>query len=1020
MVAKSDEAGKKRGKKTLISHSLGRPARVVPLCTKAAGLVLECSLSGNDEKILVDFAVFCCCFSVLSGSLTVKKKGSEHFRSRKIGTGLETTMPKVHVAVRCRPCLPHETDLRTGRVECNEVNRTVRIASSTDATSDKVFTFDNVLSESATQQDVFNLVSPLINHVLAGVHATVFAYGQTGSGKTFTMEGVDYAVNADGKVRAVQPGSGGGSSHADHHGGKIREGLIPRIIAALFDRAKQRMQREETIRYRISCSFMQLYNERVSDLLNPPRDSQTIREGLRLKWKENSFVVENLFSYQCDHADQVRDFFFEGLRNKQMGSHMMNAQSSRSHCLFKLHVHSWDTGNPLCVTKSELCLVDLAGSEKLHQMSADPSAQLVKESIDINTSLLALGKVITALASKTRTHVPYRDSKLTKLLQHALGGNAMTMMIACINPLDNFSEESMSTLLYAGRARHITNEPRINEDPRALLIRQLREEIASLKLELEQYKQMLFGEGDGKGIMMDGGSTTHPSKVWSQRLGPPAGAAPSSSSPRGSGGSEHEEILLEKLTAYCRLVQNVMKVNSQLRDAFDKIAEAKKLSDAREVELNAENLNLRERIEVLEAIVLSPAAGGGAAPSPNRDRVVMGVGSSKGGGAPSNSSTTGMGGSLPDRAQPSLLPSTSSSLKGPSTTTNPPRNGSHLSMGGRPASNDPYPSGPAPSISLDRNLTDGFNIYQVPEFQRRLGEYTQKYREDHTRKRYEDYYPEARSSIAADDRAKKNMSVAEVEALIRRLPSGQAAAAAAEMVPLSLQSSHAYGSLSFGGRQGEVNELEERRRLRQQRMQQLQEQHMRLQQGVAAMLGDSSGAPDVSAPGSRHGPPSAPGSSSSKHASVAAMSNRLGSSGGHRPSSSHSGHPPLGTTPPSLAASHSHGLMASRSGAYMGPPPQQPSRANVKASSSSFTNDAVGVGSGARLFSHVPEDDVSKYFTAEQLAVLRARPSKHGSEESVAALSTSAPKLGLSAHPRSQSQTDARQASRVLPRPVAW
>ncbi|RNE94908.1 putative kinesin-like protein [Trypanosoma rangeli] len=182
-----------------------------------------------------------------------------------------------------------------------------------------------------------------------------------------------------------------------------------------------------------------------------------------------------------------------------MGSHAINQQSSRSHCVFTIYVTRLDADSPETPIKAEFSVVDLAGSEKLAMLSGNPSPLLVRESIDINTSLLALARVITALAtsakrkvkngeSADRSHIPYRESKLTMLLKHALGGNSLTTMIACISPSDRDVDETLLTLMYAGRARNITNIPHVNENPKSALIRQLRAEVASMKKELAYYR----------------------------------------------------------------------------------------------------------------------------------------------------------------------------------------------------------------------------------------------------------------------------------------------------------------------------------------------------------------------------------------------------------------------------------------------------------------------------------------------------------------------------------------------------
>ncbi|KAJ9449481.1 Kinesin-II 85 kDa subunit [Diplonema papillatum] len=498
----------------------------------------------------------------------------------------------VQVLVRCRPQLAHEAGTPAGLIECEE--NSVRVQY--NAGTDKVFTFDKVLGPDAAQDDVFEYTSPLIDHALDGLHATIFAYGQTGSGKTHTMEGFDYQndTTGDKKLRPVL-------STAKH-----KHGIIPRTVDALFDRACQRMKHNPRVRYKINCSYVQIYNERVADLLNSAawkRDKMD-KGGLRIRWnKNNNFYVENLFIFECDSANQAHELFGCGVKNKAMGSHQMNLQSSRSHTLFTLYIESWDPQSPECVIKSELTLVDLAGSEKLTLMSKNPSKKLLQESVEINTSLLALGKVISALgtATKQQSHVPYRDSKLTKLLKHALGGNSLTLMVACVNPCDAYLEETVSTLFYAGRARNIKNDPRVNEDSKTALIRSLRAEIASLKLELCHYRRLASGNAAPKP-----GSTHHgqppPTTSDADALGHFEGRP--RTAPDAGDSSREVSFLGEKLVDSITMLKDIIIVNGQLREAFDQTEAAKKEVDAGLGQLNEENVELRERIEMLESIVM--------------------------------------------------------------------------------------------------------------------------------------------------------------------------------------------------------------------------------------------------------------------------------------------------------------------------------------------------------------------------------------------------------------------------------
>ncbi|KAG5468235.1 hypothetical protein LSCM1_02213 [Leishmania martiniquensis] len=574
---------------------------------------------------------------------------------------------RVRVIVRCRP-LPPSTEIGHS-AECVHVNGDeVIILDKAQQNKCRSYRFDRVLSPEADQATIFAEIAPLVEHVLDGFHATVFVYGQTGSGKTYTMDGLRYASNSKQR-KAMAP---------DVEGTPVQQhGIMPRAIQLLFDRARERQgatvsddaAAEESIEtpgdgveYTFRCSFYQIYNEKISDLLRgtcvsadgageglpssslfsslaagrPKMDvsrSKGVDQGdLRVRWHSgDTFRVENLFICTCRSPDEMRAMLFRGVQQKVMSSHLMNHQSSRSHCTFTIYVESRARRSGELLSLSEFSLVDLAGSEKIGHLSHSPSAKLVKESIDINTSLLALGKVITALSSgasaaasahqrKSRglvprarcgaeygaaaRHIPYRDSKLTMLLKHALGGNSLTIMIACINLSDRYVEETTSTLLYAGRAKNIRNVPYVNEDATTLLVRRLREEIAQLKVELGYYhemaaKSLVEREGGAEVCKRCGHGVYTTSRLLSDSLSPTRYNTPESVAT----GLEMDQ-LAESLVAACAMLTNLMQVNSQLRELYDEVRDVQNAAERREADVNAENLALRERLALLEDIVL--------------------------------------------------------------------------------------------------------------------------------------------------------------------------------------------------------------------------------------------------------------------------------------------------------------------------------------------------------------------------------------------------------------------------------
>jgi hypothetical protein len=285
----------------------------------------------------------------------------------------------------------------------------------------KNFKFDKVFGTASDQNDVFEglKISQLVSRVVDGYHATIFAYGQTGSGKTFTMEGYDYKNKKDTRAKSKAP--------------IIKDneniGITQRSVKELFQQMKHKKEKHGK---HITCyvSFLQIYSEKIYDLLNlnslnPKKDTK----GLRLRWnKKDQFMVENLFIFECNTEEEVMDLFHFGIKNKIVASHNLNQASSRSHAIFTLTCECVDPGNVDNVIVSKLQLVDLAGSERISLTGTKGLA--AKESIDINKSLFVLRKVIMGLSdaqrghSKDKSHIPYRDSKLTSLLKQSIGGNS--------------------------------------------------------------------------------------------------------------------------------------------------------------------------------------------------------------------------------------------------------------------------------------------------------------------------------------------------------------------------------------------------------------------------------------------------------------------------------------------------------------------------------------------------------------------------------------------------------------------
>ncbi|XP_066543248.1 kinesin-like protein KIF21A isoform X2 [Amia ocellicauda] len=367
---------------------------------------------------------------------------------------------------------------------------------------DKAFTYDYVF-DMDTQQDVIysNCTEKLIEGCFEGYNATIFAYGQTGSGKTYTMgTGFDVSV------------------------GEHELGIIPRAVHHLFKGIEQRKQAaadqgQPAPEFKINAQFLELYNEEVLDLFDSARDPEARKMKSHIKIHEDAtggiYTVGVTTRTVASEAEMMQCLQL-GALSRTTASTQMNVQSSRSHAIFTIHLcqvrvcaspdHDNETDNRIVNGSSEMNefetltakfhFVDLAGSERLKRTGA--TGDRAKEGISINCGLLALGNVISALGDKSKrsTHVPYRDSKLTRLLQDSLGGNSQTVMIACISPSDRDFMETLSTLKYANRARNIKNKVMVNQDKASQQISALRTEIARLQMELMEYKtgKRIIGE----------------------------------------------------------------------------------------------------------------------------------------------------------------------------------------------------------------------------------------------------------------------------------------------------------------------------------------------------------------------------------------------------------------------------------------------------------------------------------------------------------------------------------------------
>ncbi|KAH9621896.1 hypothetical protein KSS87_019085 [Heliosperma pusillum] len=397
-------------------------------------------------------------------------------------SGSSIDKESVRVAVNIRPLITPE--LLLGSTHCITLlpgEPQVQIGS-------HAFTFDYVFGNGAFPSGrIFDeCVAPLIDGLFKGYNGTVLAYGQTGSGKTYTM-GTNY--------------SGDGNS----------SGIIPQVMHTIFSRVESMKASSEFL---IRVSFIEIFKEEVFDLLDPTPPPVSKGEGMpaakasglarvpiQIRETVNGGItLAGVTEPEVSSQEEMAAFLTRGSIARATGSTNMNSQSSRSHAIFTISMEQKrkvrcptssdddDLGDDILSAK--LHLVDLAGSERAKRTGAD--GMRLKEGIHINKGLLALGNVISALGDEKKRkeggHVPYRDSKLTRLLQDSLGGNCKTVMIACVSPADTNAEETLNTLKYANRARNIQNKAVINRDPVAAQLQQMRGQIEQLQAELLYYR----------------------------------------------------------------------------------------------------------------------------------------------------------------------------------------------------------------------------------------------------------------------------------------------------------------------------------------------------------------------------------------------------------------------------------------------------------------------------------------------------------------------------------------------------
>ncbi|KAL5705938.1 serine/threonine-protein kinase KIN2 [Ranunculus cassubicifolius] len=340
-------------------------------------------------------------------------------------------MSNITVCARFRPLSSKEKRDHGESICINRLNSESFVVKD-DKEEEFTISFDKVFYEESEQADVYEfLVRPIVLDTFNAINGTIITYGQTGAGKTYSMEGTS--------IRDCQGQN---------------KGLLPRVVDELF---RCMDSADDMTKCNVKLSMVEIYMEKIRDLLDLSKDNIQIKEG-----KVQEIILSGATEVSVSDPSEALKHLSTGIANRAVGETQMNMSSSRSHCAYIFTVRQ-ELKKERRVKTGKLILVDLAGSEKVEKTGAE--GRLLEEAKTINKSLSALGNVINALTNHSpgkAIHIPYRDSKLTRMLQDALGGNSRTALLCCCSPSTSNASESLSTLRFGARARHIRTAPRVN------------------------------------------------------------------------------------------------------------------------------------------------------------------------------------------------------------------------------------------------------------------------------------------------------------------------------------------------------------------------------------------------------------------------------------------------------------------------------------------------------------------------------------------------------------------------------
>jgi len=491
-------------------------------------------------------------------------------------------MASVKVCARFRPPNSIERSKGQDQVVCqvSEDHIGVQIQSGHGSSKRKTFVFDRVFDIDSSQEEVYQYTGyPLVEEVMQGFNVTMFAYGQTGSGKTFTMEGCE-----------------------------DMQGIIPRMVEHLFEMILD--CEENTLEFLVRVSYVEIYNEKIRDLLEPSNQDLRVREH-----REKGVYIDEASRPYVGSPEEVLQLMAQGHLNRAVTSTGMNAQSSRSHAVFMLSIEQRNTETDAKKT-SKIMLVDLAGSEKVRKTGATGST--MKEAQNINRSLSCLGMVINSLTS-AKGHIPYRDSKLTRILSDSLGGNSKTCIIVTASPCIYNVEETISTMRFGQNCKRVKNKPKVNQE---LSVGEYKKIVAGLQRKIENLEKdnavlssqvnalknaILSGDGD-----VDLESILAEATAESGVKMPDDRARDISNQPPNSNGDMEQQLcemeeVKDKLEDELQDVRNELEIAESQRDALrDEIVDVQ--STMREVENKFNKLKnsanqlkfYREKVEYME------------------------------------------------------------------------------------------------------------------------------------------------------------------------------------------------------------------------------------------------------------------------------------------------------------------------------------------------------------------------------------------------------------------------------------